>query len=136
MFSNIFKTSTLVLLVSAILFVSSCSKDDSKPELAEIYITITSPTINEAFDQNATVNITGKIEYAGGLHGYQIIIRKTSDNSIQFEKDAHAHGVAIDFNESWVNNLAGHNDMELEVVAIIDHDGNTVSKKVNFHCHD
>src|SRR5690606_5140928 len=123
MFSKKIKPIALGLMTTALLFATSCSKEEPTPEPAKATITVTSPFENEAFDHNATVSITGKIEYSEGLHGYQIIVRKKSDNSVQFEKDEHAHGTTIDFNENWVNNLDGHNDMELEVIAILDHDG-------------
>jgi phosphate-selective porin len=135
MFSKKIKTITLGLMATAILFATSCKKEEPTPVPAKATITVTSPSETDAFDHNATVNITGKIEYSEGLHGYKIFIRKKADNSVQFEKNEHAHGTTIDFSESWVNNLDGHNDMELEVIAILDHDGNTTSKKVNFHCH-
>jgi len=137
MFSNKIKTIALGLMATATLLVTSCEKDEHnhEPEPEKATITINTPTEMQTFEEDETVSITGKIEYSKGLHGYQIIIRQKSDNSVKFEKDEHAHGTSINFNESWTNNLHGHNDMELEVIAILDHDGNTTSKKVNFHCH-
>lgn len=135
MFSKKITTIALGLIATATLLVTSCKKNNHKPEIEKAIITITTPTEMQKFDKDATVSITGKIEYSKDLHGYQIIIRQKSDNSVKFKKDEHAHGKSINFNESWTNNLDGHNDMELEVIAIVDHDGNTTSKKVNFHCH-
>lgn len=138
MFKTKLKTIALGLMATATIYTTSCNKEEPKPEPEQpvtATITITSPSANQEFEHDETVNITGKIEHSEELHGYQIIIRKKSDNSVQFQKEEHAHGTTVDFNESWVNDLHEHNEMELEVIAVIDHDGNTVSKKVNFHCH-
>ncbi|MCZ2102146.1 MAG: hypothetical protein LC107_11475 [Chitinophagales bacterium] len=138
MLNHILKTLTFGLLIGATLLISSCSKDDDNntdPVAAEAIITITAPTEGAAFEQNATIHITGNIEFADGLHGYQIFIRKKADNTVLFQKDEHVHGKTVDFSEQWVNNLDNHYDLELEVIAILDHDGKTASKKVNFHAH-
>lgn len=133
---NKIKSISLGLMATAALFTTSCGKDDHihEPDATAI-ITITTPTEGQEIDHHAMVNVTGKIESTAELHGYQIIIRQKSDNAVKFEKDAHAHGTTINFNENWENTVTGMQDMELEVIAIIDHDGNTTSKKVNFHCH-
>jgi len=135
MLNNKINTILLSGLMMMVFTLTSCKKDGNSKNKTSADITITAPTEMQTFEQNATVNITGTIAYADGLHGYQLIIRKKSDNSVTFQKDEHAHGASINFNQSWVNNLDGHNDMELEVIAIIDHEGNTTSKKLTFHCH-
>ncbi len=137
MLSYKLKSIALGFMVAATLFATSCDKDEKtqEPELEKATITITTPTESQTFESDETVSITGKIEYSKGLHGFQIVIRQKSDNTVKYEKDVHAHGASINIDESWINNLHGHNDMELEVIAILDHDGKTSSKKVNFHCH-
>jgi hypothetical protein len=133
------RSTVLGLAVAAVLF-TSCDKkenkkDDDHHHAAEATITITAPAEGQEFNHQNTVNVTGKIESTEALHGYKIVIRQKSDNSVKFEKDDHSHGTTINFDESWINNVAGMQDMEVEVTAIIDHDGNTTTKKVNFHCH-
>lgn len=135
------KSIALGLLAAATLFTTtSCEKkekghDHQEPPATTTTITITTPTEGQAIDHHAMVNVTGKIESNVELHGYKIIIRQKSDNSVKFEQNKHAHGTTINFNESWENNVDGMQDMELEVIAVVDHDGNTTNKKLNFHCH-
>ncbi len=132
---NKLKTLTLGLLATVTLFATSCKKDDPKPDERQSIVTISTPTEGEKFAPQATVNITGEIKSSDELHGYQVVIRKKSDNSIVFEQNKHTHGTTVTINETWINDLHGHNDMELEVIGVLDHDGNTISNKVNFHCH-
>lgn len=137
MYRNKLKTLAFGLIATTI-FASSCKKEvpqTNDQEQRQTTITITSPSENQEIEENATVNITGKIESSESLHGYEIIIRKKADSTVHFYKEEHAHGTVINYTESWVNNLHGHNEMELEVKAILDHDGTSTSKKVNFHCH-
>jgi hypothetical protein len=138
---NTSKTSFLAVAAFFVLFAVSCKKEDPAPKedhaphTTEATITITSPSENQEIDHHATLNITGKIESSEELHGYKIVIRQKSDGSVKFEKSKHAHGTSIEFSETWENNVDGMQNMELEVIAILDHDGNTASSKVNFHCH-
>jgi hypothetical protein len=137
---NKVKTFFLGMAMLAVL-VSSCKKKDKKsedpqPDLKkEASITIYSPTTGQQFDHGATVTISGKIESDEQLHGYKLIIRQKSDNSEKYVENAHTHSKTIEFSETWDVDVEGHQDMELEVIGILDHDGNTITKKIDFHCH-
>ncbi len=136
---NRFKTTLLSMAALAVIF-SSCKKDDPKPDdqhvpPAEAVITITSPSSGQQFDHHATITISGKIEAGEQLHGYKLIIRQKSNNAEKIIKEAHAHGKVLEFSETWENDVEGHQDMELEVIGILDHDGKIITKKVDFHCH-
>jgi hypothetical protein len=47
----------------------------------------------------------------------------------------HAHGTSLTFSEQGTNNVNSDMEVELEVVAILDHAGNKTVKKVTIHCH-
>jgi hypothetical protein len=135
-------THTLLGLAALVLIFSACKKKTEKPREEDhtkhphtAEITITSPSAGQAFDHKTTVVISGKIEASEELHGYRLIIRQKSDQAEAFSIQKHAHGKTLSFSESWENNVTGMQDMELEVIAVIDHDGGTVSKKLDFHCH-
>ncbi len=136
MFINKLKLATLALFTMLTLAVISCTKDEPEPETPKVTFTVNSPFEGQEFQHNDTVKITGTIEYASGLHGYEVTIRNKADNSVQFDADQHIHGSKIEFNEFWVNNATQHSEMELEIAGILDHDGNKASKKINIHCHN
>lgn len=131
----------LLGLVITTLFCTACKKNkhsklntgnsDSKNTAV---ITITSPSLNQEFGYRVNITVSGKIEANQELHGYKLVIYQKSDNWERFSKQVHTHGKTIEFNESWENTVEEMQDMELEVIAITDHDGSTVSKKVDFRC--
>lgn len=121
--------------LAMVVLINSC-KNDEDPIVDTANISITTPAEGAMIEQGAPVHITGTITTEGELHGYEIYIRKKSDNTVVFSVDEHVHGKTLSFDEQWVNNVTTHSDMELEVVANLSHEGDvTVSKKVNFHCH-
>src|SRR5207253_854894 len=68
------------------------------------------------------------------LHGYVINIRRKADNVVVFTKSNDDHKANITINENWtVGTITEHTEMELEVVATLDHDGNTATKKITIH---
>lgn len=131
---NKFKALLVSLTAVALLF-SACNKDEEDHHNNEAHITILTPTAGQQFGSQDTVIISGKIESDEQLHGYELIVRQKSDSSVKFTHNAHAHSTELEFSQKWAVNVHGHQDMELEVIPILDHDGNTSSKKVDFHCH-
>ncbi len=124
-----------IATLAVVVFINSCKNDDD-PIITTANISITTPAEGAMIEQGDPVHITGTITTEGELHGYEIYIRKKSDNTAVFSFEEHAHGKTLSFDEQWVNNVTTHTDMELEVIAILSHEGDvTVSKKLNFHCH-
>ena len=125
------------LLALAILFTGCKNDHDHDPTPHQdnsATITITSPAEGSVVNAGQTVAITGTISAINTLHGYNIIIRRKSDNVEIFKKEVHDHAANLTISESWtVDAFTQHTDLELEVIATLDHDGKTASKKVNFH---
>lgn len=121
-------------IITLVIVTSSCKKEEDVHANYSATITITSPEADQKFDHHSNVTISGKIESDDELHGYKLVIRQLSDGAEKFSKEYHVHGKKIEFNEVWMNMIEIHQDMELEVIVVIDHDGNTISKKVVFHC--
>lgn len=96
-------------------------------------ITITSPTVNQIVLKNSTLNITGSINAIATLHGYIYKIHPQGDTATLFRKDVHIHTKDITIAETWtVPAVTATTNYELEVIGKLDHDGNTITKKVNF----
>lgn len=113
-------------------------KDDDSCEYAdEITFTITTPAEGSTYGKDETVHISAMIESTGELHGYEVVIRNVSnDNEEVFRhSESETHESMIHIHQEWVNTVASHSDMEMEVIAIIDHEGNTESEHTHFHCH-
>lgn len=131
---------SLFITILTLAFISSlfisCKREqpveEEKPNSATI--TITSPADSSTYNHGDTVLITGSVVGLYELHGYELTIRNTADSTVLYSKDEHVHGTSFNFNEFWVNNVTDHSNLELEVTAVLDHEGNTATKKVHFHC--
>ena len=118
-----------MLSLSVVLF--SCKKEEhSHPS-----ITISSPTSGQAFDGGDTVYVKANVTSEEEMHGWVVAIRKLPTKQVVFMDDVHDHLTEYNINTYWVNNLSAHSDMEVEVIAYIGHDGDSTSKKVEFHSH-
>ncbi len=122
----------ILILFSMALF--SC-KNDHHHHAKDATITIISPTEGQVINQGDTVHINAVIVGEEILHGYEVYLRKKSDNSEIYSVDNHLHQQTIEVHEHWVNNVDSHTEMVLEISVSLDHGGNKISKMVEFHCH-
>lgn len=120
-----------ILTIAVTIF--SCKKDHSHDN--EATITISQPIAGSMYNQGDTVFIAAAITADKAMHGWEVYIRKKSDQTQIYSEHAHEHAASYAISTFWVNSITEHADMELEVIATIDHDGTTVNKKVDFHCH-
>lgn len=129
----------VLLFVATIGLVSSCKKKDDNPSPTptdNFSISITSPTDMQTFTNGSTVNIKATVSNSTEMHGYDVkITNKSKNNEEVFKKEVHEHGASYTIDESWVNNVTMHSDMELEITVYVDHEGNTKTQHVHFHCH-
>lgn len=129
----------VVLFVATMGLVSSCKKKDDNPSPTptnNFSISVTSPTDMQTFTNGSTVNIKATISNSTEMHGYDLkITNKSNNNQEVFKKEAHEHATSYTIDESWLNNVTMHSDMELEITVYVDHEGNTKTQHVHFHCH-
>lgn len=129
----------LTILVSSISF-TACKKDKSTDddhseheEHATAIITITSPNENDTIQGNFSV--TGNIVGTANLHGYQVTVKNVLNDSIVYQNEVHDHLAEFTINQSVTHGYTVYTPFKLEVVAALDHDGNTATKTVNFVVH-
>lgn len=130
------KLKLTLLLTLIITLFPACKKDHSHEDPASAEITIYSPSESQGFDKGDTVFIKAKISGSAEMHGYEVHLRRVSDNAEMFLDDKHIEATNYDINGYWVNDGAIKSDMVLEVVANLDHEGNTKSQQIKCHCHD
>lgn len=121
-------------LLPLVLF--SCKKEqEEEHETNSAEITITQPMPNDELPSNDTLAIRGTIVSVLDLHGYNISIKKASDQTEVFSFEDHYHGMNKNLNVNWPCTLNENAELQLTITATLDHDGHTASKTVNFHCH-
>jgi hypothetical protein len=125
------------ILVSSIA-LTACKKDkhddhDDHEDHATALITITNPQENDTIQGNFT--ITGSIAGTANLHGYQVTVKKALNDSIIYQSSTDEHTTNFTINQAVTNPFTVYTPLKLEVVTVLDHDGNTESKTVHFVVH-
>lgn len=127
---------TTILLGS---LVATACKKEKKTETtddhshASALITISSPNENDTIQGNFVV--TGTIEATEELHGYQITVSNPLNDSIIYQNEVHEHTANFTINSSITNGFNSFTRLKLEIIAALDHDGNTETKSVHFVVH-
>ncbi len=123
----------LALIAITLSSIISCKKDEVDTSID--HVLITSPTTGQTFDALDTVPIRALLQNNTEMHGLVVSLVNLSDTTVVFQMDEHVHGVSINLDTFWINNVMMHSDMRLYITAEIDHEGTTVTDSVNFHCH-
>lgn len=123
-----------IALLPLLLF--SCKKKEGGEEYEpnSAVITITQPMPDDQLPHSDTLAIRGTIVSVLDLHGYTVRIKKAADQTEVFYFEDHYHGMNKNLNVNWPCNLNENAELQLTITATLDHDGNTASKSVNFHC--
>src|SRR5688572_1635790 len=130
---HIKSTFTAFLLIFTVAF-SSCDNNDDDVDLATAEITLAAPADGAVVNPGKSVAITGTIVGKSEIQGYKLFVRHKTDGKVLFTKDIHDHNTNITINETWtVDTVAKYKELELEVLATLDNDGNTFSKKITLY---
>lgn len=131
------KPSLILAILAAGLVFSACKKEKSDDSTAEDHpsalITVTAPQENDTIQGNFSV--TGSIVGTAELHGYQVTLSTTQNDSIIYQSEVHDHLANFTINQAITNNFTGYTPLKLTVVAALDHEGHTETKTVHFTVH-
>lgn len=135
---HISKITIALFIATSLFFFTACENEAEHHDLSstDITLVINSPHDTQQFDAGDTVKIIATIDAPTEMHGYEVHLTRLADSTEVISKDYDLHSSHFDVSETYINEGLVHSDMELEVVAIIDHTGKKTSKKVHFHCHE
>lgn len=123
---------------TALNYDEKAKKDDGSCEYGEtpvVTFNISSPAEGTVYYIGDTVYLDATVSSTGELHGYEVVIHnKSNGNAEVFKTENSTHSDHIVVHEMWINNVADHSDMELEITVVTDHEGSMQSKHVHFHC--
>lgn len=136
--NKINNTFIALTIVFSLFFITACENESEQHDLSasDITLVINSPHDTQQFEAGDTVKIRASIDAPTEMHGYEVHLMRLADTTEVLSKDYDLHTKHFDVSEYYVNEGIVHSDMELEIVAIIDHTGKKTSKKVHFHCHE
>lgn len=128
------RISLFLLLLAGGLGFTSCKKDKStEDEAVSAVVTITNPHDGDTIQGN--FNVTGTIVGSASLHGYQITLTNTLNDSIIYQNEVHDHAADFTVNQAVSHGFSSYTPLKLDLVVALDHDGNTTSKSVHFAVH-
>lgn len=123
-----------LILLAGSLGLASCKKDKSpEDEVVSAVVTITNPHAGDTIQGNFTLN--GTIVGTASLHGYQVTVTNTLNDSIIYQNEVHDHAADFTVNQAISHGFSNYTPLKLDLVVALDHDGNTTSKSVLFTVH-
>lgn len=116
--------------------IYSCDKQDdlivqNKFNTVVKFIT---PNENQKFLKGDTIHIQADITSDVSMHGYEILLY-TSLKDTMIIAGKHTHGQSIHVDEFWVVDRDAAQTVEIDMVALIDHLGNNLSRKRKVSCN-
>ncbi len=125
----------IILPAILIAFINACDRHDHHVAPASVNIEILKPQTGLAYGPGDSVKMHINITSPAPMHGYELHITRLSDNKEVYYKEKDLHEKDCNIREFWMYNENCNSEMELEIIAHIDHEGNTSSKKTKFYCH-
>lgn len=120
-----------IALVVVLFTLISCHRHDEN----NATITISSPDSAVYFVGGDTIFIQGSVVAESEMHGMTIQLLNDANDSVMFTYSNEEHLASYTFNQFYVNQVAEHMDVRLEVVAELDHDGNEAKKTMLLHLY-
>ncbi len=118
------------------MFLISCSKDEvGNQDTFNTKINFISPASDSEYTIGDTIQISAVITSDVSMHGYEILIHNKTQKIIIPLKNKHTHGKEITLDENWIVDVKDKTDLEIEIVAAIDHLGNQISAIRKVKCN-
>lgn len=118
------------------MFLISCSKNEvGNQDTFNTKINFISPASDSEYSMGDTIKISAVITSDVSMHGYEILIHNKTQKKIIPLKNKHTHGKEITLDENWIVDVKDKSDLEIEIVAAIDHLGNQISAIRKVKCN-
>jgi hypothetical protein len=120
-----------VILILAFASIVGCNKEN----VNNAYFSIISPEVQSYYVGGDTIRIIGSVVGDSELYGLSVQLLNDANDSILFTYSNEEHLTSYNFNQFYVNQVAEHMDVRLEVVAELDHEGNEAKKTMLLHLY-
>jgi len=122
------------LFVLGMISFTSCITGEEPEEKNTAVITITDPIVDSHLHHLDTLKIRGTIISTMDMHGYNASVRRTDTHVEVFYFDDHYHGQNKNLNIDWPCTLNENVQLELTLMAKLDHEGSATIQSVKFFC--
>lgn len=122
-----------IIAFSIIGVLSACQKKDDTPaQPAKVVINVSSPANGQLYRKGDSVYINASVSYISELHGYELQLKNKNTGALLYATDEHVHSDAFTIKEAWLDTLSAATDLQLEITAEIDHNGNGSQTEIEF----
>jgi hypothetical protein len=123
----------IVLLFIATVFYS-CEKHpgDIVSDLPNASLVIYSPGVNAEVSNGDSIRISAKAISDQTIHGYDLVVKKLHTADTLYYKHIHDHNDTLLINVAWKDTITVPLLTEAVITLVLDHDNNTLIKKVPF----
>jgi hypothetical protein len=116
------------------LCITSCQKkDNTLIDASQVVINISSPQQNQTYHMGDTIQINADVTYPTELHGYEVKITDTVTGFIVYDDAVHVHDDHFSIQDKWVNTATQPQNLKLQLIALLDHNGDDATKNLNFY---
>jgi hypothetical protein len=124
----------ITLIFSLLITLTAITSCEKKNSATTVDINFTEITEGDTIAFGDTVHLEGTVVGDGELHGYQLQLVDIISAEMLLSKNSETHALSYVFDEHWVNNVTTISNLKAVVVVEINHDGDLISKEVNFVC--
>ncbi len=118
------------------LFFLSCSKNtETVQDKFNTRIVFHTPDEGNEYRKGDTIFIRAEITSDVSMHGFEILIHPGITGQSVSLKSKHTHGKVIQAETYWVADIDRKSEVQIEVVAAIDHLGNNLSAFRHIVCN-
>jgi hypothetical protein len=122
----------VLLFIATVLY--SCEKHpgDILSDLPNASLVIYSPWANSEVSSGDSIRISAKAISDQTIHGYDLIVKKLNTDDTLYYKHIHDHNDTLLINVAWKDTIPLPVLTEAVITLVLDHDNNTLIKKVPF----
>ena len=125
-----------VFTLLGISVLQSCGdKEEVLVEQVPINFNIAEPIEGAMYGQGDTVYIEGMLTWQNEMHGYELIIRNETADSVVHTAHSHEDSELIYIRKIWMNNVQEPSGMSLTVDVYTDHEGTKEQQVIYFDCN-
>lgn len=122
-----------IIAFGIIGILGACQKKDNTPaQPAKVVINVSSPANGQLYRKGDSVYINASVSYISELHGYELQLKNKNTGDVLYATDEHVHSDAFTIKEAWLDTLSAATDLQLEITAEIDHEGNGSQAEIEF----
>lgn len=107
---------------------------NNQPQPNHALFHVLSPLDSSTYHQGDTVPVSADIFGEQLLHGYMIYIHRTADTNALFRADVHIHNDTLLVRDQWIDTLSPSQETDIDIIAYLDHDGDTALRRIRIHC--